>query len=110
MPPVLAGHFTPALQARAESFYWGVAEMFERWTARHGSSHTRRTYRRDVLSFVEFVGLRWPQQAKELLRASDEQRLVWITRNIGETGLTVWPSNWDCFNSSSCTQLPRMSY
>ena len=30
MPPVLAGHFTPALKARAESFYRGVAEMFER--------------------------------------------------------------------------------
>jgi hypothetical protein len=29
MPPVLAGHFTPALQARAETFYRGVAEMFE---------------------------------------------------------------------------------
>jgi len=30
MPPVLAGHFTSALQARAKSFYRGVAEMFER--------------------------------------------------------------------------------
>jgi hypothetical protein len=58
LPPVLSGHFTPALQARAESFYRGVAEMFERWAARHGSSHTRRAYRRDVLSFVEFMGLR----------------------------------------------------
>ena len=50
MPPVLSGHFTPALQARAYSFYCGVAEMFERWAARHGSAHTRRAYRRDVLS------------------------------------------------------------
>src|SRR5215469_8721019 len=70
MPPVLAGHFTPALKARVESFYRGVAGMFERWAARHGSSHTRRAYRRDVLSFVDFLGLRWPQQAEELLRAS----------------------------------------
>jgi len=38
MPPALAGHATPALQARAESFYRGVAEMFEHWAARHGSS------------------------------------------------------------------------
>ena len=57
LPAVLVGHFTPALQARADSFYRGVAEMFERWAARHGSSHTRRAYRRDVLSFVEFLGL-----------------------------------------------------
>jgi hypothetical protein len=76
MPPVLVGHATPALQARAKSFYRGVAEMFERWAARHGSSHTRRAYRRDVLSFVEFMSLRWPEQAEELLRASvaDVQR------------------------------------
>jgi site-specific recombinase XerD len=76
MPPVLAGHAMPALQAHAESFYRGVAEMFERWAARHGSSHTRRAYRRDVLSFVEFLSLRWPEQAEELLRASvaDVQR------------------------------------
>src|SRR5215472_13684617 len=70
MPPVLAGHATPALKVRADSFYRGVAEMFERWAGRHGSSHTRRAYRRDVLSFVEFMRLRWPQQAEELLRAS----------------------------------------
>jgi site-specific recombinase XerD len=76
MPSVLAGHFTPALKARAESFYRGVAGMFERWAARHGSSHTRRAYRRDVLSFVEFMGIGWPEQAEELLRASvaDVQR------------------------------------
>ena len=75
-PPVLAGHLTPALQARAESFYRGVAEMFERWAARRGGSHTRRAYRRDILSFVEFLGIRWPEQAEQMLRASvaDVQR------------------------------------
>ena len=77
MPPLLVGHFKPALQARAESFYRGVAEMFERWAARHGSSHTRRAYRRDVLSIVEFMGLRWPQQAEELLRASVADVQCW---------------------------------
>jgi hypothetical protein len=76
LPPVLAGHLPPALQARAESFYRGVAEMFERWAARRGSSHTQRAYRRDVLSFVEFLSIQWPEQAEQLLRASvrDVQR------------------------------------
>ncbi len=76
LPPVLAGHVTPAIQARAESFYRGVAEMFECWAARRGSSHTQRAYRRDVLSFVEFLGIDWPEQAERLLRASvaDVQR------------------------------------
>ncbi len=50
--------------------------MFERWATRRGSSHTQRAYRRDVLSFVEFLGLDWPEQAERLLRASvaDVQR------------------------------------
>jgi integrase/recombinase XerC len=76
LPPVLSGHLTPALQVRAESFYRGVAEMFERWATRRGSSHTQRAYRRDVLSFVEFLGIHWPEQAEQLLRASigDVQR------------------------------------
>jgi site-specific recombinase XerD len=76
LPPVLAGHLTPALQARTESFFRGVAGMFERWAARRESSHTQRAYRRDVLSFVEFLDIQWPEKAEQLLRASvaDVQR------------------------------------
>jgi site-specific recombinase XerD len=91
MPPVLAGHLTPALKARAESFYRGVAEMFERWAARRGSAHTRRAYRRDVLSFVEFMSLRWPEQVEELLRASvaDVQRWRDAMRAQGKAPKTL---------------------
>jgi hypothetical protein len=53
LPPILAGHLTPQLRARAESFFAGVAELFERWVARRPSHHTQRAYRRDVLSFVD---------------------------------------------------------
>ena len=76
LPPILAGHLTPQLRARAESFYAGVAELFERWVARRPSYHTQRAYRRDVLSFVDFLGLTWPQDAFRLLLASvaDVQR------------------------------------
>jgi hypothetical protein len=76
LPPVLAGHATPQVRARAESFYSGVAELFERWVARRPSPHTRRAYRRDVLSFAEFLGLAWPQETARLLLASvaDVQR------------------------------------
>ena len=70
LPPVLAGHQTPEIRARAEGFYAGVAELFERWVARRPSPHTQRAYRRDVLSFVEFLGLPWPQEAFRLLLAS----------------------------------------
>jgi hypothetical protein len=67
LPPVLAGQLTPQIRARTESFYAGVAEMFERWVARRPSPHTQRAYRRDVLSFAEFRGIVWPEQAAKLL-------------------------------------------
>ena len=51
--------------------------MFERWAARHGSSHTWRAYRRDVLSFAEFMGIRWPEGAEQLLRASVADVQYW---------------------------------
>ena len=76
LPPILAGHLTPQLRARAESCFAGVAELFERWVARRPSHHTQRAYRRDVLSFVDFLGITWPQEAFKLLLASvaDVQR------------------------------------
>jgi site-specific recombinase XerD len=70
LPPVLAGHQTPEIRVRAESFYAGVAELFERWVVRRPSPHTQRAYRRDVLSFVDFLGLGWPEDAFRLLLAS----------------------------------------
>src|SRR6266853_1241904 len=42
LPPVLVGHVTPQVRARAESFYDGIAELFERWVARRPSPHTQR--------------------------------------------------------------------
>ena len=76
LPPILAGQQTPQLRARAASFYAGVVELFERWVARRPSRHTQPAYRRDVLSFVDFLGLSWPQEAFKLLLASvaDVQR------------------------------------
>jgi site-specific recombinase XerD len=75
-PPVLAGHLTPQVRARAEGFYAGIAEMFERWAARRPSCHTQRAYSRDVLSFVDFLGIAWPLEAFRLLLVSvgDVQR------------------------------------
>jgi len=70
LPPVLAGHQTPEVRARTESFYASVAGMFERWVARRPSPHTQRAYRRDVLSFVDFLGIDWPADAYRLLLAS----------------------------------------
>ena len=70
LPPVVAGHGSAAVVAKVESFYLSVAGMFEAWVGRSENYHTRRCYRRDVLSFVEFLGIRWPEQAWQLLKTS----------------------------------------
>jgi len=76
LPPILAGRTTPATRRQVEHFYTSVAEIFDRWIARHRSAHTRRAYSQDVLSFVHFIGIKWPQMSHLILTASirDVQR------------------------------------
>jgi site-specific recombinase XerD len=66
-PPILAGNMTPEIRFRVESFYSGVAGIFERWVRRCRSIHTQRSYREGVLSFVRYLGLVWPAEAPALL-------------------------------------------
>ena len=68
LPPMLAGSETPAVRVRTERFYLGVPELFEAWVSRCASVHTRRTYRAAAMRFVEFVGIRWPEEGWKLLR------------------------------------------
>lgn len=70
LPPVLAGAETPAIRKRVERFYTSVAEIFETWIARHRSRHTQRAYREDVMNFVRFLGIEWPQNSVAMLAAS----------------------------------------
>jgi site-specific recombinase XerD len=67
LPPVLLGRATPAVQAQVQGFFNAVAEIFERWVTRRSSKHTQRAYRQDVMAFVDFLGLRWPDDATRLL-------------------------------------------
>lgn len=61
LPPILVGRDTPDVRRRVEGFYVSVADIFEKWVQRRPSPHTQRAYRRDVMSFVEFLGRRWPE-------------------------------------------------
>src|SRR5690606_6276023 len=62
LPPVLLGRATPAVDRQVRSFYASVAEIFERWVTRRPSQHTQRAYRRDVMAFVECLGIAWPDE------------------------------------------------
>jgi site-specific recombinase XerD len=70
LPPILAGGETPAARQRVERFFQGVAAIFEAWVTRRHSPHTQRAYREDVMSFVRFMGWRWPDDAERMLAVS----------------------------------------
>ena len=70
LPPILAGATTPAIRHRVEQFFFSVASIFEAWVTRRQSPHTQRAYREDVMAFVKFMGIAWPDQATALLSVS----------------------------------------
>jgi site-specific recombinase XerD len=70
LPPILVGRHTPAVEAQVRNFYDSVAQIFERWVTRRSSRHTQRAYRGDVLAFVEFLGIQWPEESTHLFTAS----------------------------------------
>lgn len=70
LPPILAGHDTPQVRQRVERFYLSVAEIFEAWVARRKSLHTQRAYREDVMSFVKFMKMGWPEDSVAFLTVS----------------------------------------
>src|SRR5438270_11158356 len=70
LPPILAGAATPEMKKRVEQFFFSIPEIFEAWVTRRSSTHTRRNYRADVLTFVHFLGIEWPQEARRILSVS----------------------------------------
>ncbi len=57
LPPIIAGHTTPKVQAKVASFYLSIADIFELWISKRRSPHTQRSYRAGVMALVQFVGM-----------------------------------------------------
>jgi integrase/recombinase XerC len=70
LPPILAGRDTPAMRQRVQDFFSSIASIFEAWVTRRQSPHTQRAYRADVMAFVEFLQMKWPEEATHLLSVS----------------------------------------
>src|ERR1700732_2099664 len=64
------GTETLAVRKRVEQFFFSIASIFESWVSRRQSPHTQRAYREDVMTFVKFLELTWPEQATALLSVS----------------------------------------
>src|SRR4051794_10614279 len=83
LPPLLAGRETPAAAAAVSRFVNQIASIFEAWVTRRESPHTQRAYREDVMTFVSFMGFRWPDDSRELLRVSIADVLRYRTWLVG---------------------------
>ncbi len=73
LPPILVGRATPDVRKRVEQFFFSVASIFEAWVARRQSVHTQRAYREDIMAFVKFMRIEWPDKAPQLLRVSVQE-------------------------------------
>jgi len=51
--------------------------MLEAWIQRSQNPNTQRTYRRAVESFIEFLGIDWPEASHELLAATVPDVRAW---------------------------------
>jgi integrase len=70
LPRILPDHDTPMVQKRVQDFYGAIAGMLEAWIARSTAYNTQRSYRRAVMSFIEFMNIRWPEESWKLMSTS----------------------------------------
>src|ERR1044071_8364751 len=87
LPPILAGNASPDMRKRIEQFFFTAASLFKAWVTRRKSAHTQRAYREDVMSFVRFAGIDWPDQATTLFSVSVKDVLAFreqlVSNKIG---------------------------
>jgi site-specific recombinase XerD len=91
LPPVLLGSMTGQVEPRVERFYFRVAEFFKLWVKGKRSANTQKAYRQDVMSFVGFLGLRWPEESTAFLRVTvaDVQRFRDELEDLGAAPKTI---------------------
>src|ERR1039458_200822 len=90
--PSSPANATPDTRQRTGQFFSSVASLFESWVTRRKSAHTQRACREDVMSFVRFLGIEWPDQAMALFSVSVRDVLAcaraarqWIGLPAGES-------------------------
>jgi len=77
LPRILPDHDTPVVQERVRSFYGSVAAMLEAWITRSENPNTQRSYRAAVMGFIGFMGIRWPDEAWQLLATTVADVRAW---------------------------------
>jgi site-specific recombinase XerD len=84
LPPILTGNIPGRIEERVERFFLSVAPIFEAWVARRSSHHTQRAYRQDVMAFIAFMQIPWPQHATALLHTSVKDVHDWRDQLVAD--------------------------
>ena len=84
LPPILVGRLTPAVEAQVGCFYGSVAQIFGAGS-RGDRARTRSAYRQDVMDFVRFLGIRWPDESTRLFTVSVADVLAFRDQMLAES-------------------------
>ncbi len=107
--PVLLGRSTPEVARAVEGFIRGVASMFETWLQRSANKNTQRTYRRGVLSFVEFLGIAWPEFDQHGCMLPDSKDESWKLLSASVADVRAWRDELLADGQAPATLNARLS-
>jgi len=62
----------------------GNSRPFEPWVANGTRTHTQRAYRQDIMAFIRFVKIRWPDNATALFQISVRDVHAWRDRLVAD--------------------------
>ena len=108
LPPNLAGRFTLDVKHRVESVYFSATSCFDFWVKRRRSRNTQSACREDVMAFVDFLGISWPENSWEQLSVSIKDVLAFrdqlIERGVAPKRSTAAPAPFLAF-VNTCLEL-----
>ncbi|MEM7474709.1 MAG: tyrosine-type recombinase/integrase [Planctomycetota bacterium] len=82
LPPMLAGHATHENELKVKRYYLSVAQIFDLWLSRNRSRETQRAYRRGVLTLMDFLGIRWPEESSRAFNVTVADVQAWFDEMV----------------------------
>jgi site-specific recombinase XerD len=77
LPPAMLAEHSRRTQERIENFYRSMHELLDRWIERSPSENTRKSYRRDIECFIDYMEWEWPEESWKVLTTTIKDVLAW---------------------------------
>lgn len=84
LPPILVGDATPEMVENVKRFCLSVDQILEMFLRRVSSSETKRAYRKDIMTLIEFVGIKWPEESYRMFEISVSTVQTWFESMIDD--------------------------